>query len=253
MKNTRHKYSSSQTVLLLTQVERACPLCSEALFYKKNNKSYNKYQIAHIYPLNPTQAEIRILEEEPRLSEDVNDENNVIPLCPTCHGKFDKPRTTEGYRELYHIKKQLIDQYAEKELWKRYAIEDEINKVIDAIYKDSSIGNLLDLEFKTKKVGDKLGNTISRPTKMKIKNNIQDYYFFIKQKFSSLDQSNTDLSDLISSQIKTYYLNQKKIGHNQQIIFDNISLWIHNKTKSRTRDASEILTSFFIQNCEVFE
>ena len=33
------------------------------LFYKKNGKSYKSYDIAHIYPLKPTQAEIDFAQE----------------------------------------------------------------------------------------------------------------------------------------------------------------------------------------------
>src|SRR5690554_5181643 len=100
MSNIRKKYSDAQNVALLSQVSRVCPLCSEPLFYKKAGKSFKSYEIAHIYPLNPTAQEKVLLEHEERLCNDVNDENNVIPLCEICHGKFDKPRTAEEYRKL---------------------------------------------------------------------------------------------------------------------------------------------------------
>ena len=106
MSNPRKKYSDAQNVALLSQVNGVCPLCAEILFYKKGGKSYKNYEIAHIYPLNPTPTEKTLLEHEERLSNDVNDENNVIPLCEICHGKFDKPRTVEEYRMLLGIKKR---------------------------------------------------------------------------------------------------------------------------------------------------
>ena len=61
----------------------------------------------HIYPLNPTIEETQLLKHEARLSTDVNDEDNVIPLCEICHGKFDKPRTVEEYRSLFKLKQEL--------------------------------------------------------------------------------------------------------------------------------------------------
>ena len=67
-----------------------------------------------------------------------------------------------------------------------------------------------------------------------------------------MDHAKGDLSEIISLQIKSYYLKQINSGFGQQAIFDNIVAWINAKTKPKTNDAAEILTSFFVQNCEVF-
>jgi hypothetical protein len=62
-----------------------------------------------------------------------------------------------------------------------------------------------------------------------------------------------DFSQVISLQIKVYYLKQKQMEFDQQAIFDNIVKWICMKTNPRSSDAAEILASFFVQNCEIFE
>lgn len=253
MSKDRKQYSPAQNVALVTQVNRVCPLCAEPLFYKKNGRSYKQYEIAHIYPLNPTEEEIELLANEERLSEDVNDEDNVIPLCKACHGKFDKPRTVEEYRSLFNIKKELIERSDQEVMWKRYTIESEINKIIEAIYKDPDLDVSVDLNFSPKKVDEKLDSSISRPTHLKIRNYVQEYYIFIKDKFATLDQSEPRMSDAISLQIKSYYILQMKEGRSQQIVFENIASWIHVKTRPATYEAAEILASFFIQNCEIFE
>lgn len=252
MSNPRKKYSEAQNVSLLSQVNRVCPICTEPLFYKKGGKSYKNYEIAHIYPLNPTPEEIALLEDEERLSPDINDEDNVIPLCEICHGKFDKPRDVGEYRQLLKLKKELIERSGQEAIWKRYAIEDEISKVIESIYESPDFESDTEIEFNQKEVNVKLDSAISLPTKRKIKNNVREYYMFISGRFSELNDAEGDLSEMISLQIKTYYLKQKRMGLEQQAIFDNIVLWIHMKTKPKTNDAAEILASFFVQNCEVF-
>jgi hypothetical protein len=252
MSNPRKKYSDAQNVALLSQVSRVCLLCAEPLFYKKGGKSFKNYELAHIYPLNPTQEEGLLLKHEERLSDDVNDEDNIIPLCEICHGKFDKPRTVEEYLELLALKKRLIERSGQEAIWKRYTIENEIGQIIEAIYDDPELDNNADIEFTPKEVDEKLDSSISRPAKVKIKGNVREYFFFIRRKFSELDNVNPDLSEMISLQIKTYYIKQKSMGHGQQVIFENIVSWIHAKTKPKTNDAAEIMTSFFIQNCEVF-
>jgi hypothetical protein len=252
MSNPRKKYSEAQNVALLSQVSRVCPLCAELLFYKKGGKTFKNYELAHIYPLNPTQEEELLLKHEERLSVDVNDEDNIIPLCEICHGKFDKPRTVKEYRNLLALKKQLIERSGQESIWKRYTIENEIGQIIEAIYDDPELDNEADIDFRSKDVDEKLDSTISRPTKIKIKGNVREYFMFIRQKFTELDNVNPDLSEMISLQIKTYYLKQKSMGSCQQVIFENIVSWIHTKTKPKTTDAAEIIASFFIQNCEVF-
>ena len=64
---------------------------------------------------------------------------------------------------------------------------------------------------------------------------------------------NPDSAYLISTQIKSFYLKQKILESSQQKIFNNIVDWIHNKTHPETNDAAEIIASFFVQNCEIFE
>lgn len=139
MGNVRKQYSGAQNAVLVSQVNCMCPLCIEPLFYKKGISSHKNYEIAHIYPLNPTPSEIALLEKEKRLSEDVNDDDNVIPLCKSCHGKFDKPRTVEEYRHLFNLKKKLIKRSEQEKIWNRYDIEKEISIIIDAIYEDPEI------------------------------------------------------------------------------------------------------------------
>lgn len=252
MSNPRKKYSDAQNVALLSQVSRVCPLCVEPLFYTKSGKSFKNYELAHIYPLNPTKEERNLLQDEERLSDDVNDENNIIPLCEVCHGKFDKPRTVEEYRTLLGLKKKLIDRSGQEAIWKRYTIEDEISQIIEAIYDDPELENDAEIDFTPREVDEKLDSTISRPTKLKIKGNVREYYMFIRRRLSELDNVNSDFSEIISLQIKTYYLKQKTMGLDQQAIFENIVSWIFAKTKPKTNDAAEIMASFFIQNCEIF-
>ena len=87
MSSKRIKFTLAQEIALVSQVERVCPLCSDPLFDKKKTRSYKNYEIAHIYPLNPLPEEKELLENEERLSKEVNHENNVIALCFKCHRK----------------------------------------------------------------------------------------------------------------------------------------------------------------------
>lgn len=253
MKNKRRKYSPAEELCLTTQVDGKCPLCGSALFYTKKSRSYKNYQLAHIYPLNPTPSEIEELKNEVPLHSDVNHPDNIIPLCLACHGKYDKPRTAEEYRKLFALKESLIRRSKQKEIQKSYQIENDIQKVIEGLYSDNNTVKELDLDYDPKSLKYKFGNTLYLPTQQKIKHNVADFYQYIKTKFLEIEQENPNSSVLICSQVKTFYLKQKSLGISQQEIFSNIVGWFYNKTKPQTIEAAEIVTSFFIQNCEVFE
>jgi len=251
--NARTTYSDAQNVALVTQVGSVCPKCDKPLFRKKNKKTYKDYEIAHIYPLNPTKEEIELLKNETKLSDDLNDEDNVIPLCLACHHNLDNPRTVEEYRELIRIKKDLIARSGQESSWGQYNIEEEISEIVELLYSSIHENQTSQLNFDPKDIAGKTDSSISRPTVRKIKNNVSDYYILIRTKMAAIDTYKLDFSTIVSHQIRSYYLKQKQNGLDQQAIFDNIVKWILVKTKPGSIDGAEIITSFFIQNCEVFE
>src|ERR1700754_3090759 len=108
--NPRAHIGNAFEVSLCTEVNQACPNCGSALFISKGGKRWRNYEIAHIYPLNPTAAEIQLLKGEKRLSSDPNHEDNLMPLCFSCHNIFDNPKTITGYRDLVKKKEDIIRQ-----------------------------------------------------------------------------------------------------------------------------------------------
>jgi hypothetical protein len=254
MANLRRKLSPPEEISLMTQVQRVCPLCSSPIFYTKNDGRTQKgYEIAHIYPLNPTRDEIKLLASEEQLAIDPNHIDNLIPLCRQCHGKFDKPRTIEEYRELLKIKKAFIRREQLQELQSNYPLEDEIEKLFNALYVIDSEDSEQELSYNPKKLDAKLDDSMTRPTARIIRHHVTDYFPYIRKKLIEVDSESPNATDLISSQIRSYYLSQKTLSQTQQEIFSNIVDWMVAKTGTVSEDAAEIVAAFFIQNCEIFE
>ncbi len=253
MTNSRKKYSPAQEVALTTQVDGLCPLCGKSLFYTKNSKNYKAYEIAHICPLNPTPEEEDLLKDEERLHSDVNHPNNLIPLCKGCHGTFDKPRTVEEYRNLYTIKQSLLARSQQQEIQTQYQLEKDITSVIEGLYSGNLPNSSRDLELDPKSLEKKLDDSMARPTRQKIKHNVQDYFIYIRNELFALERINPNVTNLISSQVRAYYYKQKSLNLSQQDVFVNLVAWLDVKTNPQTLDAAEIVASFYIQNCEVFE
>ncbi|QOV11041.1 HNH endonuclease signature motif containing protein [Viridibacillus arvi] len=142
--------------MLLTEVENMCPLCTTELVYKKGVKYYQKFEAAHIYPLNPSQAEIEILKDVPRLSEDVNNLDNFIALCESCHHKFDNPRTREEYIYINKIKKSLLERSKLRSNYHYFQLEDELMKIIRNLINETNYDEDSKLDNKALKIDGKI-------------------------------------------------------------------------------------------------
>lgn len=253
-KPQRRKLPQALEVRLTTQVGGACPKCWKPLFYEKGGRQQRAYEIAHIYPLNPTAVERMVLAGVPLLNQDVNHPDNLIPLCERCHGIFDKPRTVPEYNELYELKRKLIRASAQIDVRAKYPLEDAIGKVVVALHSyDAQEESHANLSYSPISVDRKLGDSIPPITRRKIKLNVSDYFQFIKQKFMELEEDDPNCSELIFSQVKCYYLQQKVLDLPKDEIYSNIVDWFHKRSGSKTIEAAEIVASFFVQNCEVFE
>lgn len=252
MANKRKSFSENTNIALFNQVNGICPLCDIPLLYEKNGSKYKKYELAHIYPLNPKREEVNILEGVEKLGSDVDDDDNLIPLCKICHGKFDKPRTLEEYNNLLAIKKGLIAKTNQQEIWHQYQIEKDINKIISSLYDENINLDIDDIEYDPKEVDRKANVSLTNLTKRRIKSNVSDYYPFVKNKLSYVERENPGASDIICLQIKGFYLKQKQKESNQHVIYKNIVQWIQKQTNSPSEEAADIIASFFVQNCEIF-
>lgn len=251
MSNPRRKIPSTEKELLFAQVKGICPLCGKILLYKKKNW-YGKYQIAHIYPLNPDLIESELLENEERLSNDSNSLDNLLPLCSDCHEEFDKPRTVEEYRQLYDIKKKLIEEEKIKGLYFKYTISEEILLIINSLSNQTE--NIPDkLEYTALRIDDKLRKDFSPILKKHIVNDVTDYYAYMKNIFKEIEKNNPGQFDLIANHIKSFYLDVKLKTDDQELIYNKMAEWIRTKAPSSSIDACKVIIAFFIQNCEVFE
>jgi hypothetical protein len=252
--NARRSYSDSEELALTTQVGGYCPRCGAELFYVKNNRSYKGYELAHIYPLNPKPQELKELAGVSLLNPDVNHPDNQIPLCGRCHPRFDKPRTLKEYEELASIKQKLIDRAAQRALNGQYPLEADINRIIARLYETKfNEDGTSDLEFEPKSLEKKFDNSLPVLTQRKIHHNVADYYQYIKDEFRELELQVPGASELIYTQVRAYYLKQKSLSLSQPTIFANVVDWIRLTTSPDTPESAEIVASFFVQNCEVFE
>jgi hypothetical protein len=250
----RRSYTPAEEIALATQVEGYCPLCGTTLFYQKKGVSYRHYELAHIYPLNPKPAEAEELKDVELLSADRNDLDNLIPLCTGCHTRFDKPRTRTEYEELFQVKRGLIERARQRALMRDYPIEDGIHQIVAALGSvsfDEAVDE--DLTLDPQSVDAKCKSALPELIIRKIKRNVTDYYPHVQREFRALEQEYPTKSQLIYSQVRTFYLKQKSLGVPKTEIYQNIVKWFRTVTKTDMIEAPEVIAAFFVQNCEVLD
>lgn len=252
MSNKRKNYTPNQYTILYNEVDGLCPLCSIKLIYEKANKLSKRVNLAHIYPHSPTEEEKKLLANVEKLSDDVDNIKNIIWLCPNCHEKFDKPRTLEGYNKLLNIKKMLLQKREIQEEFNNYQIEEDIKRILNILAEDNSNDDEVILEYDPKTIDSKLNKTINNLTKRKIKNYVRDFFHIVKKEFQNIDSIKTTKSTLIATQVKVFYLKAMDKNVNQEDIYNYLVDWLDKKT-SVSLDASSIVISYFVQNCEVFD
>jgi hypothetical protein len=213
---------------------------------------HKKYEIAHIYPFSPTFEESELLANEPVLGKNGNSLDNLIPLCLDCHKKFDHPRTLEEYRELYNMKKRMIENENIKSIYSNYTISEEIVSIIKSLTDVPNDGSIVKLEYTALKVDEKLEAQFDRIQKRHIIDDVSEYYPYIKSLFAEIEKNNPGKYELIASNIKSFYLDVRLKTADQEAIFNKIAEWLQVKTQQNSIESCKAIVSFFIQSCEVF-
>lgn len=251
---TRKNITENMDIILFDEVDGICPKCNKPLMNQTGTRKTKLYEVAHIYPHSPRQNEIALLKDEVRLSDDAEHIDNLIALCRDCHKIFDNPRTVDGYREMVAIKKTYQQLSKRKNEWFYNSLDEELSKVIESLkfLSSEALEALEELSLDAIKIDNKTDSTLNNLVKLKIKQNVKYFYSKIKQQFAEMDKGAPYTSDAIYSQVKTYYVKLKKDGLDQTQIFAALTAWINATGKCGSTEVSEILVSFFVQNCEVF-
>lgn len=254
MSHKRRRPTSNELIELLAEVDRVCPLCSKPLQYRKKGKLHNRLEVAHIYPLNPTDEEANLLANEERLSTDVNAIENFLAVCEGCHTEFDKPRTVEEYRKVALIKKTARARTASRETHWKFTLQEEIRDIVAALMTTATLEDdvsSVPLSYDPKTLDEKVGDELDALVKKRVRYEITAYYPFVRRAFRALEKSNASSAQQILLQVKAYYLEQTKLGLSHADILRTIAEWVTSQTDADA-EVANILASFFVQNCEVF-
>jgi HNH endonuclease len=252
-KSKRITFPDTVVLSLFSEVNGICPRCSCPLLYEKGRSKAKMYEIAHIFPLNPSASEAALLRGVVRLANDVNDQNNLILLCRNCHRQFDAPRTVDDYNSMVALKTRHINKTNFLRDISSFSIEKEIAVVLDALLTEQRDHEVQPLSFSAKYIAKKADASLTAPLEAQIRHQITDYFTFVQESLKALDAASPGASDKIAQQVKLYYTHLKVRSVSQYAIYTSMVSWLEERTRFECRTACEVIISFFVQNCEVFE
>ena len=255
MATARKDYGDNEHSILYAETNGCCPLCSKSILFRKPNSGRlsKGYEVAHIYPLKPTLSQATALVGRVPPTN-INALDNVIALCPTCHTTYDTDFQLEEMDKLSGIKGSFLANARANATISDYKIQEEVYSILDSI--SSLAGNDLDIppaSFDATTVDKKLRTGMSPLQRREIKNYAVTFYVRIRDQIQMLEQNDQVAIRMLQNQINTYYLAmQQQNPDNKDAIFNFVAQWISTRTR-RPLLAAKVLTSFFVQNCEVFD
>jgi len=252
----RKQISKADERLHLIEVNGFCPLCGRSLLQTSGKKT-KLCEIAHIYPHSPTTEELKILKGVHVFGEDSESFQNKIPLCLNCHKNYDYHKTKEEYNKLLNIKRNLYTSLLTKsnlsEVTLLSFLYDDIEKILDEISKwDPVSDENIELKMNPLEVKNKFLDS-ERLLKNKVRSYVINYFHFIKNYTKNLTDSHALNFETLATNIRSAYLTASKSSESKEKIFDLLTNWLVNKTESKNKIACEIIISFFVQSCEVFD
>lgn len=247
----RRKPTQSDELFLLDECGCICPLCGNSLI-SKNNKKKKQFEVAHIYPNSPTPEEKIILAGVERLGNNSEDIKNWISICFKCHTEYDFHKTRNEYEKVLDIKKKMLAKNDVKHLLSAEGIESELSAIIFNLCNLSSkeFNDVEKLSYEALNISDKIANLLLCND---VSQKVVDYYLFIKQQFELQEQNGCNLPlETIAANFKHAYYVCKRNGLDEKQVFSELTNWLIEKVHCDTI-AAQIIISFFVQNCDVYE
>lgn len=230
-----------------------CPLCGEKLLIQVKGRVKKQYEIAHIYPNSPNEHQRQELKGLERLGDSCEDFENKIALCVKCHGIYNDYTTKEDYLKILNIKKKLMKENRARESVAQEELEKDLLLIIErlAVVADEELDEIA-LKYKGITIANKLEKEYNL-LRRKISSNVCTYYFFIRENMKNMSVGKGANFDLIASEVRTAYLRAAQSVTDKAAIFNTLVSWMKSKIPEASEESCEIMISYFVQDCEVFD
>ena len=190
----------------------------------------------------------RIVQVNPRLPRHVAD--NLVAMCPICATRYMAAMTKEKVAELEDIKLNISSIMEALDSMPEERLVAGVKRVVSKI-GSITIERIMDLNYNPTEVIKKMDKT-DPGLFFKIQHYVSKYYPIVRDDCKDMEIEGTLNFEKFCSQMKFKYQDLRDRGLDQTQIFDVLTEWIAGETHEE-KSSCEVVVSFFVQKCEVFE
>jgi len=215
---------NTRALVLLTETGGRCQKCSRILGIKKEGNDINYAKIV-------------------RLSE-----NDEIVLCVDCEREI-QTASEEEILTLISEKHDLESLLLVRDATSRYTIEKQIEQVLREVDL-MDVTDSTQLKIKPVKVENKI---TEKRLKSRVLHNVRQLYEGVNDALDRLSGENKLNVDGFAKIIRRMYEDASESKMTQSDIYNLLVETLFEKTGRKYREACEIIISYFVQRCEVFD
>ncbi|MDO4498629.1 MAG: hypothetical protein Q4B51_03275 [Coriobacteriaceae bacterium] len=230
-----------------------CALCGRMLIKRSSGKVSYACNVTRITPGSLNSAEINSYAREGIKFPEPGSSDDFIALCPNCSRDYQSNYDKGCVRRLLETKHSFLLRNAAAERLGKCDLEEEIEAVLDGLCSLSPEEVEVNLRLEALALKDKIED--SEPLlRDRIGTDVARYYRFVEDGLRRLsEERGFGFDRTIAAQVQIAYLAASSFNSNQSAVYEALVNWLIEKAPTCERVACEIVISFFVQNCEVFD
>jgi hypothetical protein len=248
LKNIINKKSNKKTIKSANKPDDLMATYGNTLFVESKSKCPNhgcsKFLYKKVHDQIKNDFEITIID-----TSNSHTVENLIALCHDCNFHYQFNYSPEIVSQMKDIKQKLTHSFETIDVVKDNKIQLEIERVVRKI-ATLPMSTTIDLNYNPLFLQKKIPNDII--LRQKVHSYVSTWFTDIKDIFKNVSSEGSLHYHSLCSEIKTAWLNLDSENLTQYEIFTALTDWIASKINDR-KDLCEIVVSYFIQECEVFE
>lgn len=220
---------------LINEVNHVCPFpgCGRSLVVTNAGKATNLFNVGLIDKKKAPTVE------------------NLLALCPHCYATYSIDDNTKVCKELNGVKKILVAHQQSIHLLDDVPLEKGIVGVISKV-KNLKEKDLTDASLDPKEIKQKLKPADNMALYITVNTYVTTYYVKLREIMMNADKRGDIDYDEVQDQMHAIYKRLKKAKKTKVEIFNEIAQKIH-KVSLQEDIFCQIVVSYFIQSCEVFD
>lgn len=209
--------------------------------------------ITRITPSSLDSAEINALIKEGIGLPKAGSTDDFIALCPNCSRDYQSNYDKNRIKRLLDIKRSFQLRTAVAERLGKCDLEDEIEAVLYGLCSLSPDEVEANLRLDALALKDKIED--SEPLlRDRISADVARYYRFVEDNLRRLsEEQGFGFDRTVATQVQMAYFAASSFNNSQSAVYEALVDWLKEKAPTCERAACEIVISFFVQNCEVFD